>query len=64
MSPSSSTTSTALVAGLVLTPPAPQGQLASTGRSLAEMVGVALIGLGLGLGVLTAQKWQRQTRAD
>ena len=60
----SSTTSTVVVLGEVLTPPAAQGELARTGRSLAEVVGVALIGIGLGLGLLTAQEWQRQTRAD
>ena len=60
----SSTTSTVVVLGEVLTPPAAQGELARTGRSLAEVVGVALIGIGLGLGVLIAQERQRQTRAD
>ena len=59
-----STTSTVVVLGEVLTPPAAQGELARTGRARAEVVGVALIGIGLGLGVLTAQERQRQTRAD
>jgi hypothetical protein len=63
-SATSSTTSTVVVLGEVLTPPAAQGELARTGRSLAEVVGVALIGIGLGLGVLIAQERQRQTRAD
>jgi hypothetical protein len=64
-SPTGSTTSTVVVGGVVLTPPSPaaQGELPRTGRSLAEVVGVALIGVGLGLGLLTAQEWQRQTRA-
>ena len=58
-----SSSTTVVVAGLVLRPAAPQGELARTGRSLAEVVGIALIGVGLGLGVLIAQEWQRQTRA-
>ena len=64
VSTTSSTTSTVAVLGEVLTPPAAKGELARTGRSLAEVVGVALIGIALGLGVLIAQERQRQTRAD
>ena len=60
---SPSTTTTVEVLGVVLSPPAGRAELPRTGRSLAEVVGIALLGVGLGFGVLTAQEWQRQTRA-
>jgi len=59
--PASSTTSTtAAVLGVVITQPAPPAELPRTGSPLNELAGVALIGMGLGLGLLKAGGVQRK----
>lgn len=59
--PASSTTSTtAVVAGLVITQPAPPAELPHTGNALYGLAGVALIGMGIGLGALKAGGVQRK----
>jgi hypothetical protein len=50
------------VLGVVITP-AQEGELPRTGPEVADLFGVALIGVGLGLGVHAVHGWSRRSRA-